>query len=74
MAEASAKSLAPNLNDDGDVFLAAWRSVSLALLEYRRGNYPQSVAWCRRCLAYPEYNAPRSATAEVILALSLIHI
>jgi hypothetical protein len=26
--------------------------------------------WCRRCLAYPEYNAPRAATAHVILALA----
>jgi tetratricopeptide (TPR) repeat protein len=71
MAEASEKSLAPNLTADGDIFLAAWRSVSLALLEYRRGNHAQSVAWCRRCLAYPEFNAPRSATAQVILAMAL---
>ena len=54
----------------GDVFTAAWRSVSLGLLEYRRGNYLQAVEWCRRCLAYPGANAPRTATAQVILAMS----
>jgi tetratricopeptide (TPR) repeat protein len=54
----------------GDVFEAAWRTLSLALLEYRRGNYTKSVDWCQRCLAYPEYNAPRIATARVILAMS----
>jgi len=53
-----------------DVFQAAWRSVSLALLEYRRADYMQAANWCRRCLAYPEHNAPRSATAHVILAMS----
>jgi hypothetical protein len=52
------------------VFQAAWRSVSLALLEYRRGDYTKAANWCRRCLAYQEHNAPRSATAHVILAMS----
>jgi hypothetical protein len=53
-----------------DVFQAAWRSVSLALLEYRRNDFAKSATWCRRCLAYPEHNAPRSATAHVILSMS----
>ncbi len=57
-----------------DVFQAAWRSVSLALLEYGRGDYARAANWCRRCLAYPEHNAPRSATAHVILAMSCWHI
>ena len=70
LAEAAAKSFADNVNADNDVFLAAWRSVSLALMEYRRGNYTQAADWCRRCLAYPEYNAPREATARVILAMA----
>jgi eukaryotic-like serine/threonine-protein kinase len=54
----------------GDAFTAAWRSVSLGLLEYRRGNYLKAVEWCRRCLAYPGANAPRTATARIILAMS----
>jgi len=40
-----------------------------ALLEYRLGNYAKSEEWCRQCLSYPEYNASRTATARVILAL-----
>jgi serine/threonine protein kinase len=55
----------------GDVFQAAWLSVSLALWEYRAGNYPRAVDWCRRCLAFPEANAPRTATAHIIMAMSL---
>ena len=69
LAESTAKSLA-EADSAGDVFAASWRSVSLALWEYRRGDYPKAVEWCRRCLAYPEYNAPRTATARVILAMS----
>jgi eukaryotic-like serine/threonine-protein kinase len=55
----------------GDHFRAAWHSVSLALYEYRRGNYAAAAGWCRRCLDYRETNAPRTATARAILALSL---
>ena len=54
----------------GDVFSAAWRSVSLGLLEYRRGNYQKAVEWCRRCLAYPGTVAPRTAAAQVILGMA----
>jgi len=55
----------------GDVFQSAWLSVSLALWEYRSGNYAKAEEWCRRCLSYPEVNAPRTATAHVILAMAL---
>ncbi len=45
-------------------------TIPLALVEYRRGNYAKAVEWCRRCLAHPEYNAARYATAQIILAMS----
>jgi serine/threonine protein kinase len=70
MAEVAEKSFASVDDESGNIFQAAWRSVSLALLEYRKGNDAKAVEWCRRCLAYPEYNAPRSATARVILAMA----
>ena len=69
LAEATARHL-QEADAGGDVFTAAWRSVSLGLLEYRRGNYPAAVEWLERCLAYPESNAPRTATARVILAMA----
>jgi eukaryotic-like serine/threonine-protein kinase len=70
LAEAAARSFATNITADEDVFLAAWRSVSLALMEYRLGNYAKAAEWSRRCLSYSEYNAPRAATARVILAMA----
>jgi hypothetical protein len=59
-------------NEDvsGDIFLAAWRSVSQALLEYRNGNFQKAADWSQQSLNYPEHIAPRTATARIILAMS----
>ena len=46
-----------------------WDSLSLGLLEYRRGNYGKATNWCLRCLAYPLSIPHRNATAQVILAM-----
>ena len=54
-----------------DSFRAAWQCISLALLEYRCGHFTEAETWCRRCLGYSEYNAPRAATAQIILAMTL---
>ncbi len=57
--------------DDRDAdaaFFAAWRSVSLALLEYRRGDHVKATDWCHRCLAADDDNPARNATARVLLA------
>jgi len=52
------------------ILQAAWGSVSVALMEYRRGNYTKTVEWCRRCLAYSEDNQPRTATAHILLGMA----
>jgi len=60
-----------NADASGDVFTAAWRSVSLALWEYRRGDYGKAAEWAKRCLSYPEANnGPRTATAHILIALA----
>ena len=69
LAEETAKHLV-EAHKGGDDFTAAWRSVSLGLLEYRRGNHAKAAEWSRRCLAYPGTNAPRTATAQIILAMA----
>jgi hypothetical protein len=43
--------------------------LSLALMEYRHGDYAKAQELCRRCLAYSDYQAVRVATAHVILAM-----
>ena len=42
--------------------------VSLALMEYRRGDYVRAMEWCRFCLA-SDYQAAHIATAHIILAM-----
>ena len=69
LADETAKHLA-EADRGGDDFTAAWRSVSLGRLEDRRGNPARAAEWSRRCLAYPGTNAPRTATARVILAMA----
>jgi hypothetical protein len=48
--------------------------ISLALLEYRRGNYVKGMGWAQRCLTSPDYQAARVATAHVILAMCCKHL
>lgn len=55
---------------EGDAFSAAWRSLSASVLEYRQGNYAAALAWSRRCIGYPDYNAPRLATARLVAAMA----
>jgi serine/threonine protein kinase len=69
LADETARHLA-EADRGGDDFTAAWRSVALGLLEYRRGNYARAAEWSRRCLAYSGTNPPRTATAQIILALA----
>ena len=64
------QSIATNEDANADIFLAAWRSVSTALVEYRRGNFERAAGWCQQSLNYPEHIAPRTATARIILAMA----
>jgi eukaryotic-like serine/threonine-protein kinase len=59
-----------DMSDADAVFHAAWGCVSLSLIEYRRGNYAKAADWCRRSLGYSQDNEPRTATAQIILAMS----
>ncbi len=54
----------------GDFFEAAWRSMSVALYELRRGDYSTAVAWCDACLAYPDNNAPRTVAVHAIRGMA----
>ncbi len=59
-----------NESDPEADFHAAWGAISLALMEYRRGNYVQSAEWSRRCLGFNEDIPPRTATAHLLLAMT----
>jgi hypothetical protein len=52
----------------------ARRAETMALLEYRRGNYETAIGWCQRCLANPVYHPPTTAGARLIWAMSCWHL
>lgn len=61
-------------NASGSSFEAAWRAMSLALFEYRRGDYFAAIAWSQRSLNYSNRNGPRIATVSLIHAMALYRI
>jgi len=69
LAEVAAKSF-PENPAPGASWMFPWRCVSLALMEYRRGNFHAAIDWCNRCLAYGDDSPPRTATIHAILALA----
>jgi hypothetical protein len=69
LAAIAAKPADPADEHNADaIFFGAWRSVSLALFQFRRGDSTAAVDWCHRCLSSPDNNPARNATARIILA------
>ena len=61
--------LAPDA--DKDAYMKAWRAFSLGLMEHRRGNPANVIQWADLCLASPNKNAARAASAHLLRALGL---
>ena len=74
VAEVAARRFA-NANEGPEIiaFREAWRATSLALFEYRNNHYAKAIEWCRSSLACRQDVPVRSATARLILAMSLGH-
>jgi serine/threonine protein kinase len=71
MADVAAKSFPAHSDPIGNnSWMFPWRCVSLALMEYRRGNYAGAINWGNRCLAYGNDSPPRTATIYAIMAMS----
>jgi hypothetical protein len=68
LAEIASNSLAGGQKMDPS--LAAWRSFSLALLEYRSGNRAAAESWCQRSITYQSGNAARTANLQLVLAMT----
>jgi hypothetical protein len=71
LAATASNSLATASSLDGwQVSLAAWRSFSLALMEYRRGNYAGVEQWHQKSLGYESRDAARALTFQIVLAMT----
>jgi serine/threonine protein kinase len=69
LAEKMVKSIAMDADPNG--WALPWQCMSLAIFEYRRGNYAEAVNWGHRCLSFNQDSAKeRVACAQAILAMS----
>ena len=69
--EIALKSLDPEtVPPSPDDWMMPWRCVSVGLMEYRLGRFPEAIAKFERCLAYGTSNPARTATAQTLLAMA----
>jgi hypothetical protein len=57
-----------------DAYEAAFRAMSVAMMEYRQGNFVEAAQWCHKCLAYPDTNEARSAAVHALSAMAVHHL
>lgn len=48
----------------------AWRSFSVGLMQYRRGNYESALTWIDRSLAFRDSNNARITTCHLVIAMA----
>lgn len=66
--QVESKLISPS-QDGIDAQQGAFASMSMALMEYRKGNFARAQEWCKKTLAYPDANDARTATVHAIGAL-----
>lgn len=54
--------------------LMAWHAYSLALMAYRRGNYPAATNWCGHALNYDRGTLCRDLGVQLIQAMALAQL
>jgi hypothetical protein len=63
-----------NFSSRGVGWEIEWRCLSLALWEYRNGNFNEALVWSDRCLKLGDRPPPRSASVRVIRAMALYRL
>jgi len=61
--------IARSLNTRSAEGFSAWSAAALALLDYRRGDFTNSLAWARQSLDFPDANAASQATVRCLMAM-----
>lgn len=56
--------------DSIDAEHGAFAAMSMALLEYRRGNFSEAIDWCQISKDFPDSNDARNATVHAISAMA----
>lgn len=59
----------PKINDRA--FYASWRAIALALLEYRQGNFTNTIHWLDQCSTYTGLPSSCVATMHILRGMAL---
>ena len=59
----------PKINDRS--FYASWRTIALALLEYRQGNFTNAIHWLDQSCTYPGQALSCVATIHILRGMAL---
>jgi TPR repeat protein len=51
----------------------AWASLSLAMVDYRRGDYRKAIQWCRPCVTFEKTGRTAAAGAIIAMAYHQLH-
>jgi len=75
LAQIAADSLAPyNPKASGDNIRAAWCSLALALLEYRRGDFKSELDWLQKCDSYLDQPPSCVASVHILRSMAWFHL
>jgi hypothetical protein len=69
LARTASNSLVAPPPDNLQRSLGAWRAFSLALMEYRRGNYAGVNQWYEKSISYDGGSIARAVTFQILLAM-----
>lgn len=70
LADLVGSKLALSFRHGIDAQQGAFAAMSMALMEYRKGNFTGAQEWCHTSLAFPDSNDARSATVHAIGAMA----
>jgi hypothetical protein len=73
-AEVVTAKLGSRSTGDMDAEQGAFAAMSMALLEYRKGNFSSAQDWCRKTLDFPDTNNARAATVRAIAAMAAYNV
>jgi len=60
--------------ENGGWHLASWRSLALALWEYRRGNFDTTLEWLQKSSSYPEQSQSCVAAVHILRSMAFFKL
>jgi len=58
----------------GGYYIAAWRAFALAVLEYRRGHFNDTLAWLNKCSSFPDQSPSCVASVHLLRSMACFQL